>query len=137
MQSGGMQKTEAKSERPRRKRRSRAQWAAEIGEWRRTGLEADAYAVSKGLNPRTFVWWIRELREPAQGSASVAANTTRGKGCFLPVRVVGDAGQRDRGALALMVEIDLANGRRLRLQVQRDEDVQRVAALVDAVEGGL
>jgi uncharacterized protein (UPF0218 family) len=36
---------------------------------------------------------------------------------------------------ALTIEVDLANGRRLRLQVQGNEDLARIAAVVDAVEG--
>jgi hypothetical protein len=101
-------------------------------------MDADAYAVSKGLNPRTLAWWIRELRAggPAVGSLTEANIAASAKAHFLPVRVVGDAGQRDRGGRALTVEIDLANGRRIRMQVPRDEDLQRVAALVAAMDGG-
>ena len=55
---------------------------------------------------------------------------------FLPVSVL-HAGRTPYSDPAVMVEIDLANGRRLRMHVRPDTDFKRVTDLLNAVEGGL
>jgi hypothetical protein len=136
---GGMEKTEATTTfRQGQKRRSRAEWAKDIGEWQKSGGTAKAYATARGLNPGTFAWWIRQL----QADSSTRANGTSEKPTskegipgFLPLRAVSEKAQHRRIERALTIEVDLANGRRVHLQVQGNEDLSKIAAVVDALEG--
>lgn len=42
-------------------RRSRDEWREHISAWKRSGVQAVAYAEEHGLNPNTFAWWRSEL----------------------------------------------------------------------------
>jgi hypothetical protein len=63
------------------------------------------------------------------------AKTKSAVPAFLPVSVLHTARAPSSDA-AVMVEIDLANGRRLRMHVRPDTDFKRVSDLLNAVEGG-
>jgi|SRR5664279_180087 len=138
VQCGGMEKTEATTSPRGQKRRSRAEWAKDIGEWRESGGTAKAYATARGLNPGTFAWWIRQL-QPDSSTRAIGTpeepTSKEGIPGFLPLRAVSEKAQHRMTERALTIEVDLANGRRLRLQVQGNEDLARIAAVVDAVEG--
>ena len=77
----------------------------------------------------TLKFWMRVLRN------DVEARTKSAVPAFLPVSVLHTARTPSSDA-AVMVEIDLANGRRLRMHVRPDTDFKRVADLLKAVEGG-
>ena len=76
----------------------------------------------------TLKFWMRVLLN------DVEARTKSAVPAFLPVSVLHTARTPYRDA-AVMVEIDLANGRRLRMHVRPDMDFKRVSDLLNAVEG--
>ena len=78
----------------------------------------------------TLKSWMRILRNELEGRARSAVPA------FLPVSVL-PAGRAPSSAAAALVEIDLANGRRLRMHLRPDTDFKRVTDLLNAVEGGL
>ena len=113
----------------KRKRRPRAAWLKEVRSLRDSGLSTDAYATKKGLVLSTLKYWMRVLR------SDVEARTKSVVPAFLPVSVLHTA-RTPSSDDAVMVDIDLANGRRLRLHVRPDADLMRVSDLLNAVEGG-
>jgi hypothetical protein len=113
----------------KRKRRPRAAWLKEVRSLRDSGLSPEEYAAKKGLVLSTLKFWMRVLR------SDVEARTTSAVPAFLPVSVVRAAPTPSSDA-AVMVEIDLANGRRLRMHVRPETDFKRVSDLLNAVEGG-
>ena len=92
-------------------------------------MSPEEYAAKKGLVLSTFKFWMRVLR------SDVEARTKSAVPAFLPVSVLS-AAKAPSSAPAVMVEIDLANGRRLRMQVRPDTDFTRLSDLLNAVEGG-
>ena len=113
----------------KRKRRPRGAWLKEVRSFRDSGLSPEEYAAKKGLVLSTFKFWMRVLR------SDVEARTKSAVPAFLPVSVLS-AAKAPSFAPAVMVEIDLANGRRLRMQVRPDTDFTRLSDLLNAVEGG-
>ena len=113
----------------KRKRRPRAAWLKEVWSLRDSGLSPEEYAAKKGLVLSTLKFWMRVLR------SDVEARTKSAVPAFLPVNVLHTARTPSSDA-AVMVEVDLANGRRLRMHVRRDTDFNRVSELLNAVEGG-
>jgi hypothetical protein len=115
--------------RSKQKRRSRGDWLKEIRSLRDSGLSAKEYATKKGFVFSTLKYWMRVLRN------DVEARTKSAVPAFLPVSVL-HAARTPPSDAAVMVEIDLANGRRLRMHVKPDTDFKRVSDLINAVEGG-
>ena len=113
----------------KRKRRPRAAWLKEVRSLRDSGLSPEEYAAKKGLVLSTLKFWMRILR------SDVEARTKSTVPAFLPVSVLPAAGTPSSDA-TMMVEIELANGRRLRMQVRPDTDFTRVSDLLNAVESG-
>jgi hypothetical protein len=113
----------------KRKRRPRAAWLKEVRSLRDSGLSLEEYAAKRGLVPSTLKFWTRVLRSDAE------ARTKSVVPAFLPVSVLHTARTPSTDA-AVMVEIDLANGRRLRMHVRPETDFRRVSDLLNAVEGG-
>jgi hypothetical protein len=113
----------------KRRRRPRAAWLKEVRSLRESGLSPEEYAAKKGIVLSTLKFWMRVLRNDAEAKANSALPA------FLPVSVVHAATTPSSDA-AVMVEVDLANGRRLRMHVRRDTDFNRVSELLNAVEGG-
>jgi hypothetical protein len=111
------------------KRRPRAAWLKEVRSFRDSGLSPEEYAAKKGLVFSTLKFWMRVLRN------DVGARTKSAVPAFLPVSVLHTA-RTSSSETAVMVEIDLANGRRLRMHVRPDTDFKRVTDLLNAVEGG-
>lgn len=113
----------------KRKRRPRAAWLKEVRSLRDSGLSPEEYATKNGLVLSTLKYWMRLLR------SDVEERTKSAIPAFLPVSVLHAARTPSSGA-AVMVEVDLANGRRLRMHVRPDTDFKRVSDLLNAVEGG-
>ena len=113
----------------KRKRRPRGAWLKEVRSLRDSGLSPEEYAAKKGLVLSTLKFWMRVLR------SDVEARTKSAVPAFLPVSVL-PAVRAPSSDAAVMVEIDLANGRRLRMQVRPDTDCTRVSDLLNAVESG-
>jgi hypothetical protein len=113
----------------KRKRRPRAAWLKEVRSLRDSGLSPKEYAAKKGLVLSTLKFWKRVLRN------DVDSRTRSAVPAFLPVSVL-HAARTPSSDATVMVEIDLANGRRLRMHVRPDTDFKRVSDLLNAVEGG-
>jgi hypothetical protein len=113
----------------KRKRRPRVAWLKEVRSLRDSGLSPEEYATKKGLVLSTLKYWMRLLR------SDVEARTKSAVPAFLPVSVL-HAATVPSSDTAVMVEVDLANGRRLRMHVRPDTDFKRVSDLLNAVEGG-
>jgi hypothetical protein len=113
----------------KRKRRPRGAWLKEVRSLRDSGLSPEEYAAKKGLVLSTLKFWMRVLGN------DVGVRSKSAVPAFLPVSVLHTARTPTSDA-AVMVEVDLANGRRLRLHVRPDTDFKRVADLLNAVEGG-
>ena len=125
-----MEKNESSAAPPsKQKRRSRGEWLKEIRSLRDSGLSAKEYATKKGFVFSTLKYWMRILRD------DVEARTKSAVPAFLPVSVSPAARAPSHDA-AVMVEIDLANGRRLRMHVRPNTDFKRVTDLLNAVESG-
>ena len=113
----------------KQKRRPRGEWLKEVRSLRDSGLSPEDYATKKSLVLSTLKYWMRLLRN------DVEARTKSAVPAFLPVSVLHTA-RTPSSEAAVMVEIDLANGRRLRMHVRPDTDFKRVSDLLNAVEGG-
>jgi hypothetical protein len=113
----------------KRKRRPRAAWLKEVRSLRDSELSPEEYATKNGLVLSTLKYWMRLLR------SDVEARTKSAVPAFLPVSVL-HAARTPSSDSAVMVEVDLANGRRLRMHVRPDTDFKRVSDLLNAVEGG-
>lgn len=113
----------------KRKRRPRAEWLKEVRSLRDSGLSPEEYAAKKGLVLSTLKYWMQVLRDDVEARAKSAVPA------FLPVSVL-PAARAPSSEVAVMVEIDLANGRRLRMHVRSNTDFRRVSDLLNAVEGG-
>jgi predicted thioesterase len=93
-------------------------------------LSPEEYAAKKGIVLSTLKFWVRVLRK------EVEARTKSAVPAFLPVSVLHTTEAPAVGA-SVMVEVDLANGRRVRMQVRANTDFKQVSELVDALESGL
>ena len=114
-----------------RVRRSRAEWTAEVIQWRKSGLGSAEYAKQRDLNSGTLLWWSRQVgaaidKRGAAPRAAPAAVT------FVPLRVREEqlasvsAGQGS-------IEVILCNGRRVRIAGAVDGGT--LARVLDAAEG--
>ena len=112
----------------KRKRRPRAAWIKEVRSLRDSGLSPEEYAAKKGIVLSTLKFWVRVLRK------EVEARTKSAVPAFLPVLHTTEA---PAVGASVMIEVDLANGRRVRMQVRPNMDFKRVSELVDALESGL
>ena len=113
----------------KRRRRPRGEWLKEVRSLRDSGMSPEEYATKKGLVLSTLKYWMQALRSELEVRAKSAVPG------FLPVSVLPTARVPSSDA-AVMVEVDLANGRRLRMHVRSNMDLRRVADLLNAVDGG-
>lgn len=114
---------------PRRKRRRwpREVWVREVKAFRDGGLSAEEYAAKRGIRVLTLKRWVAILGDERKAVGPRAPS-------FLPVRIVA-AGERTSGHGSFQVEVDMANGRRVRVRVGAGTDVNSVARLLDALDG--
>lgn len=130
MHAGGMEKNGSlAAPSPKQKRRPRREWVEEIRSFRESGLNPAEYAMKKKLVLSTLKYWMRLLRN------EVEARTKSAVPAFLPVSIL-PAARAPSADTAVMVEIDLANGRRLRMHVRPTMDFKRVSDLLNAIESG-
>jgi transposase len=102
-----------------RKHRSRGEVERILCDYERREQTAVEFANSRGIKPETLRWWLRRRREEGRKGASPPR--------LVPVRV-----RETEGGNGGMVEVVLANGRKVRVGVQ--VDAQAVARLVTALE---
>ncbi len=116
----------------RRKRRRwpREVWANEVKTFAASGLSPEEYATKRGVRLETLRRWLRVLGKDSGVAARTEPPTT-----FLPVRVVQPIDHLPV-TTALAVEVDLANGRRVRVRLGDQSDAKRLADLLDCLDGG-
>ena len=124
-----MQNTTTK--RAYRVRRSRAEWTAEIIQWRKSGLGSAEYATQRGLKRGTLLWWSRQVgaANEVRGAAPTAAVTPV---AFVPLRV-REVPQESASTAQGSIEVILCNGRRVRIAGAVDGGT--LARVLDAAEG--
>jgi hypothetical protein len=105
-------------------------WVKEVKAFADSGLSPEEYASKRGVRVEALRRWLRVL-----GNDLGLADKRRAATTFLPVRVV-QSNERRSSSSAFAVEVDLANGRRLRARVGDCADAKRLADLVDALDGG-
>ena len=147
--SGGCRQSRRMSKRTRAVRRSRAEWAALLEACTQSGLSYSAFAEREGIHPKTLTGWASKLgagvrrrsQKPVDASSS-SVDTSR----FVPVHVRSTGPTRARVASELArpsaartacsggVEVVLANGRRVRCELEQVDD-PRLAALLRLAEG--
>jgi hypothetical protein len=112
-------------------RRSRAEWTAEVIQWRKSGLGSAEYAKQRDLKRGTLLWWARQLGDASE-ARSAATRPTATPVTFVPLRVREEqveAGSTGPGS----IEVILCNGRRVR--VAGAVDGGTLARVLDAAEG--
>lgn len=125
-----MQNTTTK--RAYRVRRSRAEWTAEIIQWRKSGLGSAEYATQRGLNRGTLLWWSRQVG--ASNEVRVAAPTAAVTPvAFVPLRVREVPPLESASTAQGSIEVILCNGRRVRIAGAVDGGT--LARVLDAAEG--
>lgn len=139
------------SKRTKAARRSPAEWAALIDASRRSGLSYAAFAEREGIHPGTFMWWASKLGAGAKRRSpepEARASSSVDTAAFVPVRVRSTTPTRarvagevarpsaERTAASGTVEVVLANGRRVRCELEQADD-PRLAALLRIAEGSI
>jgi hypothetical protein len=113
-------------------RRSRAEWTADVVQWRKSGLGSAEYAAEHGLKRSSLLWWSSQLGpNTVERAAAVAPSTTT---TFVPVRVREDRLGAEASGGTSNIEVVLCNGRRVR--VTGTIDAAELARVLAAVEGG-
>lgn len=110
-------------------RRSRAEWTAEVAQWRKSGLGSAEYAQQRDLKRGTLLWWSRRVGKTSEVRTPSAAATPV---MFVPLRIREDqtaALESSQGS----IEVILRNGRRVR--VSGAVDGGALARVLDAAEG--
>lgn len=114
----------------KRARRSRAAWVEEVQRWRQTGQSATEYARHRGLHAGTLMVWGSKLR----GELAVTGPSSKpSRAGFLPVQVA-EPMEAGSAGLSAQFEVVLLNGRRV--LVSGDFGAERLARVLDIVEGG-
>ena len=102
-----------------RERESAETWRARVEDWKSSGVSLDEFIIQTGLKPRTFRWWIAELRRRDRLAKHEAPT-------FVPVTVAPRPP-------APAMEVVLRNGHVLR--VAADFDPVSLRRLIAAVGG--
>lgn len=116
--------------RRKRMRWPREVWVNEVKTFAASGLSPEEYASKRGVRVEALRRWLRVLGKDLGVATRTQPTTT-----FLPVRVVQPV-VHPSVATAFAVEVDLANGRRVRARVGDHADAKRLAELLDCLEGG-
>ena len=102
-----------------RERESAETWRARVEDWKSSGVSLDEFIKQTGLKPRTFRWWVAELRRRER-------DARREPPTFVPVTVTPRA-------MVPAMELVLRNGHVLR--VGADFDPVSLRRLIAAVGG--
>lgn len=107
------------------RRANREEWLKRVERWKESGLTAKEFAAETGINASTLQFWRYKLRKP--GPASERARRPRVTSAILssivevrPAATSGDA----------RFEVELANGRRLRVPAVYDASALRALMAV-------
>ncbi len=91
----------------------RAEWTERVGQWRRSGLTAKAFARSAGVNAGSLTHWAWRLRRDARRAGAAAQATgVPPASAFVEIAAVG--------GVEACFELELGNGRRLRIPASFD-----------------
>ena len=124
-----------------RARVGRAEWEKRVQRWQDSGLTSKEFAAKLGISAATLAYWKwrlkRERREAAGDGRQTKAAMPRPRR-----KRVTAAPERDNSSLVVVqaapadtrIEIELADGRRLRVPSSFDADALR--RIVATLEGG-
>lgn len=105
-----------------RRRRSREEIGRLITDFRASGLSQRRFALSRGVNPVTLGYWLRQgQRSPTEPDSGHA---------LVPVRV--REGRYPSWSQSPVIEVVLRNGRTLRVPLELEE--ARLARLVELLD---
>lgn len=108
-------------------RTSAEEWQKRVERWRDSGLPAEQFAAELGINAGTLKFWGYKLNKAKREAAGVVAPAKRKR----PVRVPSFVEVRAaRATSAPAFELELGNGRRLRVPTEFDVDAFRRLLLV-------
>jgi hypothetical protein len=95
---------------------SREEWQKRVERWRDSGLSAEQFASELGINPGTLKFWGYKLGKESRAGAAVPAQRrpSAPKTPFVEVRPE---------PVASIIEVELSNGRRLRVPATFDARV--------------
>ena len=104
----------------------RAEWAERVGQWRRSGLTAKAFARSAGVNAGSLTHWAWRLGRDARCAGAVAQAAGVPRAAAL-VEITAAGGTDER------FELELGSGRRLRIPATFDPAaLERLLAVLEA-----
>jgi hypothetical protein len=105
---------------------SRAEWTERVAQWQRSGLDAKEFAGSIGVDPMGLRQWGWRLGREARAAAR-RAEAARGAPAAAWVEITA-AGSTD-----LRFELELGNGRRLRIPARFDASaLERLLGVLEA-----
>jgi len=104
----------------------RAEWAERVGQWRRSGLTAKAFARSAGVNAGSLTQWAWRLgRDARRAGAPAQAAGAPPAAAFVEIMAAGGPDER--------FELELGSGRRLRIPATFDPTaLERLLAVLEA-----
>jgi hypothetical protein len=123
-------------------RRSAAEWATIVADWKSSGLTAEAFARERGLSPNTLLWWSsqgprrRMTSSGTRGAQSLDSSFAANAPAFVPLHIVQPAAPASAAPSPprLRAEVILGGGRRVRVRGQLS--LAEFVSLLDALEGG-
>ena len=108
------------------RRETRATWAKRIEEWKRSGLDAPAFAAKAGVTPRALRWW--RWRVGAKAPVRKAKSLEVRRDAVTPMTFVEFANVAESAP----IEIVLRN--EIRVRVGRAFDDVALARVLDVLE---
>jgi hypothetical protein len=79
--------------------RKAAEWSERVSAWKASGQTAEVFARSRGLSPRTLLWWASRLRNSAMATSTEKVPMAR---------VVRAAAAASPTASAIVIEVGAA-----------------------------
>ena len=123
----------------RRDLEKEAAWRRRLREQGKSGQSVRAWCRRHGVRETAFYWWRKELaRRDAERLPSGQGHTKGRTASFVPVQVTeepardGDPGGGDRRSGAAQIEIELTDGRRVRVTGTVDREL--LTQVLDVLE---
>jgi transposase len=102
---------------------TRADWARRVARWEKSGLTRSEFAAREGVKATTLGWWRSALRRAAAEPITALVPQAMS---FVEVASVGVEATHER------IEVELRNGRVVRVPASFDEDaLRRVLAVAE------
>jgi hypothetical protein len=109
-------------------KRTSAEWAKLVREWKVSGLTAREFSKRKGLNPQTLSWWKWRLGAEVSSRKPAVPKPPK-RAALVPVQVVA---VDSRVSAETPVEVVLGE---VVVRVRRGFDAGTLARVLDVVEG--